>query len=253
MEKTEPFISIILPAFNEGKNLPPLVDELVETLNRYELDGEIILVNDGSEDNTFSTCEKFASRYDNVIAIHHKSNQGKTMAQATGFRQARGKYVFLLESDRQYDPRDIPRFIPSLELDYDIVNGWRRHRSDTLHRILLSKAYNLLHRFFFGTNIYDHNSGFKAFRREVALKLYKTTLIESLGFKKSYHRVALSLAKNMGFTIDEVPVRHYLRRSGKSYIKSYKTPFETLVAILRLRYLLSFKRAKLTSLSLDSD
>lgn len=252
MEKTEPFISIILPAFNEGKNLPPLVDELVETLNRYELDGEIILVNDGSEDNTFDICEEFASRYDNVIAIHHKTNQGKTMAQAAGFLQARGKYVFLLESDRQYDPRDIPRFIPSLQLDYDIVNGWRRHRSDSLHRILLSKAYNLLHRVVFGVSIYDHNSGFKAFRREVAIKLYDRVLIEELGFGKSYHRIGLSLAKNMGFTIDEVPIRHYKRASGESYINPFKTPLKTLVALLKLRYLLSFKREKLTILFRDS-
>lgn len=253
MGEKEVSISVVVPAFNEAENLPTVVSDLLSAFNRYAINGEIILVNDGSKDNTGNICNGLASRYGNVITIHHEVNEGKTMAQTTGFSHATGEYVFLFESDRQYDSRDIPRFISSLYLDYDIVNGWRRHRSDKLHRILLSKAYNVLHRFLFGTNIYDHNSGFKAFRTEVALKLYNPTLIESLGFKKSYHRVALSLAKNMGFTIDEVPVRHYPRRSGKSYIKSFKTPFETLMAILRLRYLLSFKRAKLTSLFLGSE
>lgn len=237
---------MIVPAYNEADNLKRLVPKILEVFNRYSINGEIILVNDGSTDNTKEICESFAKNWEDIIkVVNHERNLGKTMAFSSGIYASCGDYCFLFEADLQYDPRDIVKFLPLLDIGYDIVSGWRRHRADPPHRILLSKAQNLLQRLFFGTNLSDHNSGFIGYRRSVALILFNPEFIEEIGLGRSYHRMVLSIARRLGFTIDEVSVRHYPRASGKSYISGWKTTLETAKAFVKLYFLFTFKWKKL--------
>lgn len=242
-------ISIVVPAYNEAQNLAILIPIIVKTFKDFSIDGEIIIVDDGSEDETEQVCKEISERYRsngvNIQILRHEKNLGKTRALSTGFQNCNGKYVFLFEADLQYDPRDIMRFIPLLDIGYHIVCGWRRHRADPPHRIMLSKVQNIVQRLIFGTNLNDHNVGFIGYRRWVALTLFDPTFIEELGVGRAYHRIVLALGRCLGFTIDEVPVRHYARKYGKSTIKGIRASIETLKAFIKLYTLLTFKRKKL--------
>lgn len=253
---TKKKVSIVIPSYNESENLKEMIPKLARILEDLSIKGEIIVVNDGSEDETDQVCDEILSRwhrwgYDDsnlsFKVLRHEVNLGKTQALSTGFYNAKGDYLFLLEADMQYNPRDIIRFIPLLDIGYDIVCGWRRHRADPPHRILLSKIQNIIQRIIFGTNINDHNVGFIGYRREVARILFNPNFIKELGLGRAHHRTVLALARYLGFTIDEVPVRHYSRRWGKSKVEGYKAIIETVKAFIKLYITLTFKREKIFS------
>ena len=235
-------LSIISPAYNESKNLPALVNKLLEATRKFNINAEIIIVNDGSTDDTAEAAKRLAEKFEEVRVIHHERNLGKTRATYSGIQIAQGEYVMLFESDLQYESYDIPKFIPLMRLNYDVINGYRKFRMDPLHRTLLSKFYNMTLRFLFGIQVYDANSGLKAFKREIALRLFNPTFIDQIGINiRDYHRVCLVIANWLGHTIDEVTVRHYRRKQGKSYI-TLKTPFSTLRTILKLKFYFWFRK-----------
>jgi len=241
-------VSIISPAYNEVENLPYLVESITKVLASSGVQAEIIIVDDGSTDGTDKVCESIAVQYPNVKVFHHNQNLGKTLAMSTGVQNAQGKYVFLFESDGQYDPRDIPQILESLKLGQDIVNGWRKIRCDPKYRIILSGIYNRLLRLFFKTGLQDHNSGLKAFNKEVFFRIFSPKLIRTLGINpRAYHRIALVVAKKLNYTITELPVQHYPRHTGRSYIHPLKTPWETFKVILKLLYVLRFRKSTFTS------
>jgi glycosyltransferase involved in cell wall biosynthesis len=240
-------LSIISPAYNEAESLPHLVEDITKMLVGSGILGEIIIVDDGSTDGTDEVCELIASQYLNVRVFHHNQNLGKTLAMSTGIQNAQGKYVCLFESDGQYDPQDIPQILEPLKLGQDIVNGWRKIRCDPRYRIILSGAYNRLLRLFFKTGIRDHNSGLKAFSREAALRIFSPKLIKALGINpRAYHRLALVIAKELKYAVTEMPVKHYPRHAGRSYIHPLKTPWETFKAILKLLYVSRFRKSLFT-------
>lgn len=241
-------ISIISPAYNESENLPNLVKNITKVLASSGVQAEIIIVDDGSTDGTDKVCELIASQHLNVKVFHHKQNLGKTLAMSTGIQNAQGKYVFLFESDGQYDPQDIPQILELLKLGQDVVNGWRMIRCDPRYRIILSGTYNWLLRLFFKTGLRDHNSGLKAFNKEVALRIFSPKFIKTLGINpRAYHRIALVVAKKFNYVITEMPVKHYPRHTGRSYIHPLKTPWETFKAILKLLYVLRFRKSIFTT------
>ncbi len=237
LRKAREKISIVIPAYNEAMNLKELIPSLADVLRDLSIIGEIIVVNDGSKDETDDVCEEIINKwhawgYDDCgikfRVLRHEKNLGKTQALSTGFYSAEGDYLFLFEADMQYNPRDLIRFLPLLNIGYDIVCGWRRHRADPPHKIILSKVQNIIQRIVFGTNINDHNVGFIGYRREVARILFHPNFIKELGLGRAHHRTVLALARYLGFTIDEVPVRHYSRKWGKSKVEGCKTIIETI-------------------------
>ncbi|HID72024.1 MAG TPA: glycosyltransferase, partial [Thermoplasmata archaeon] len=132
--------------------------------------------------------------------------------------------IFIMDGDQQYEPDEIPKFIEKIKEGWDVVSGFRAHRADKKYRNLISSIYNwLLIKRKFKLDVKDQNSGFKAFKKEV---------VKNLGFEPAgylgLHRFILPLAKIKGYSITEIPISHYPRTSGKSYIKSYTVPFITL-------------------------
>ena len=181
-------------------------------------------MDDGSTDRSAALCDALAEDHTNVRAVHHEVNLGRSYAIRTGFQQAKGDIVIIMDADRQYEPKQIPLFLSKIDEGFDAVTGWRRERTDTFIRRFISKTYNrFIVRSKFGLQIKDQNSGFKAFRREKAV---------SMGFDpegyKGLHRFILPLAALKGMKIAEVPIVHYDRPSGKSYIKFYTVPFITM-------------------------
>lgn len=209
---------------NEEGNVGPLTGDILAVYADRNIDGEVLLIDDGSTDRSGEICDQLAKDHPNVRAVHHEKNLGRSYAIRTGFQQAKGDVVIIMDADRQYEPKQIPLFLSKMDEGFDVVTGWRRERTDTFIRRFISKTYNrFIIRNKFKLQIKDQNSGFKAFRREKAV---------AMGFDpegyQGLHRFILPLAALKGMKIAEVPIVHYDRPSGKSYIKFYTVPFITL-------------------------
>jgi len=215
------FISVIVLIYNEEGNIEPQTEALLSSFGKHKLDGEILLMDDGSEDETPGVCDRLDEKYPLVRALHHRPNKGRSFGIQTGFAEAKGDIVFIIDGDQQYEPDEIPKFIEKIEEGWDVVSGLRTDRADKSHRSFISRTYNwLLIKRKFKLDVRDQNSGFKAFKKDV---------VKNFGFEPEgylgLHRYILPLAKIKGYTITEIPIKHYPRTSGKSYIKSYTVPF----------------------------
>ncbi len=209
---------------NEEGNIEALTEDILAVYVDRKIDGEVLLIDDGSTDSSGEICDRLTKVHSNVRAVHHEKNLGRSYAIRTGFQQALGDIVIIMDADRQYEPKQIPLFLSKMDEGFDVVTGWRRERTDTFIRRFISRTYNrFIIRRKFKLQIKDQNSGFKAFRREKAV---------AMGFDpegyQGLHRFILPLAALKGLKIAEVPIVHYDRPSGKSYIKFYTVPFITL-------------------------
>jgi len=214
----------VLLICNEEENIVPLTEEILDVYEENHIDGEILLVDDGSTDRSYETCDDLALKYPRARAIHHSRNIGRSHAIKTGFENAGGEVVIIMDGDRQYEPKEIPRFLEKIDEGYDVVTGYRYQREDVFYRKWESWIYNrFVIRRGFGLDIRDQNSGFKAFKREGALKMD----FNPEGYL-GLHRFILPLAAVKGLSIAEIPIVHYARKEGRSYIKSYTVPFITL-------------------------
>jgi glycosyltransferase involved in cell wall biosynthesis len=208
------------------------------------INGEVLLGDDGSTDGSSDICDRLAEEYDDVRVFHHRAdpenghpidNWNRAWTILHGFQRSEGDIVIIMDGDRQYEPNEIPRFLKKMEEGWDVVSGWRHRRADTGWRRLQSRTYN---RIFisgiFGLDIRDQNSGFKAFRREMALR----TPFDPKGYK-GIHRFILPIFHITGATMTEIPVEHYDRPAGSSYIKTTTVPF-IFLSDLFLRFLPRF-------------
>ncbi len=200
-------LSIVIPVYNEEKNVLLLYRELKDVLEGMGKKYEIIFVDDGSIDSTSKAVTKISGKDSRVKAVSFRRNRGKSAALMEGFRKSKGNIIFTLDGDLQDNPREIPKFLDKIKKGYDIVNGWKFRRHDPLTKTLPSRFFNFLTRLLTGVRVHDSNCGFKAYRREAA---------ESLRIYGELHRYIPSLANWMGFRVGEVKVRHRPRKHGKS-------------------------------------
>jgi dolichol-phosphate mannosyltransferase len=203
-------ISVLIPAYMERNNLPMLLEQLEETLRGRDF--EVIIVNDGNLDGSVQVVKDLEKKYGEVKGLFSDERRGKTRAIKDGFQGSRGDVIVLMDADLQYSPEDIPRLIEALK-HADVINGLRVDRKDEITRVLESRIYNLLVRFFFGVNFHDCNSGLKVFKREVL-----DDIIDQM--RDGWHRYLLILALKKGHSVTEVPVRHYARTVGRSKFSS---------------------------------
>ena len=222
-------VSTVLMIFNEEGNVEPLVRDILAVYDEAHLDGEVLMVDDGSVDGSGEVCDRLAAEDPRAVAIHHGTNRGRSWAIRTGFDAARGDVVVIMDSDRQYEPREIPGLLAKVKEGWDVVSGRRDRREDRLDRKLISRVYNLvIVRGLLRTPVRDQNSGLKAFTLEAARGLE----FDPTGFR-GLHRYILPIAHLRGNRIIEVPCAHYPRTSGRSYIKSTTVPFITLGDLMR--------------------
>ena len=201
-------ISVIFPAFNEEMNLEAVVRSALKVLPSVSRAFEIIIVNDGSSDGTPKVAEELVRRCRNVRVVHHPENLGYGAALKSGIEQARHEFIFFCDSDRQFTLNDLHRLL-AWAGHYDIVAGYRQHRQDPFHRRLNARGWNLLVRAVFGLKLRDIDCAFKIFRREV----FERLPIETVGAMVNTEILVRALAH--GFTLKEVPVRHFPRRFGQ--------------------------------------
>ena len=222
-------VSTVLMIYNEEGSVAPLVRDILRVYDSSGLDGEVLMVDDGSLDGSGAVCDALAREDPRAVAIHHGRNRGRSWAILTGFQSARGEVVAIMDSDRQYEPGEIPALVAKVREGHDVVSGRRDRRQDRLDRKLISRVYNVvIVRGLLRTPVRDQNSGLKAFRAEAARGLG----FDPTGFR-GLHRFILPLAHLRGYDIVEVPCAHYPRTSGRSYIRSTTVPFITLRDLLR--------------------
>lgn len=199
---------MLLPSYNEAENLEPVVDELVAVLTKEHLTYDVVIVDDGSTDDTREVVAKLAARHKNVRGIRLRRNVGKSNALAAAFTDLRGDIVVLMDADGQDDPAGIPTLVDALDGGLDLVTGSRRsQRQDRPVKRTTSKIYNAVTSWVSGVEGRDFNSGFKAMRRPVA---------ESLELYGELHRYIPVLANWYGFRVGEVDVHHRPRLHGDS-------------------------------------
>ncbi len=202
-------ISIVVPAYNEEESLGELVAWIDRVAKAEKLSYEIIIVDDGSSDNTWKEITRLSQENQGVRGIKFRRNYGKSAALNVGFEAAQGEVVFTMDADLQDSPDEIPemrRMI--LEDGYDLVSGWKKVRHDPLDKRLPSKLFNRVTRRISGIKLHDFNCGLKAYKKDVV----KT--IEVYG---EMHRYIPLIAKEAGFKrIGEKVVTHYKRKFGVS-------------------------------------
>jgi len=200
-------LSVIVPVFNERESLPELHRQIVQACAAVEGGWELIFVDDGSTDGSWSTIAELRRRDNRVRGISFRRNFGKAAALGAGFQAARGAVLMMLDADLQDDPAEIPRFLQQLTAGSDVVNGWKERRLDPWHKTQPSRVFNGLVGWLTGVWLHDHNCGFKCLKAEVAREL---TLYGEL------HRFIPVLAQARGFRVTELAVHHRPRQHGVS-------------------------------------
>ena len=201
-------ISVVIPLFNEEESLPELSSWIVKVMNENNFSYEVIFVDDGSKDNSWSVIEKLSLANTHIKGIRFRRNYGKSAALNEGFIACQGNVVITMDADLQDSPDEIPALFDLITKDkYDLISGWKKKRYDPLSKTIPTKLFNYATRKMSGiNNLHDFNCGLKAYRRDV---------VKSIEVYGEMHRYIPVLAKWAGFSrIEEKVVEHRARKYG---------------------------------------
>lgn len=203
-------ISIVIPLLNEQESLNELYDWIAQVMQSNHFLYEVIFIDDGSTDDSWSHLQQLAAGHTHVRAIRFFKNFGKSQALHAGFKEAQGDVVVTMDADLQDNPEEIPELYRLIvEEGYDVVSGWKKKRYDSvITKNMPSKLFNWAARKTSGLKLHDFNCGLKAFRNEV---------VKNIEVSGDMHRYIPVLAKNAGFSnIGEKVVQHKARKYGKT-------------------------------------
>lgn len=220
-------LSLVLPAHNEEKNLPPVVHRALTVLPDLVESFEIVIVNDGSKDGTGPLIDRLAAEHPEVIAVHHEVNRGYGSALTSGFNAATGDYLMFMDADQQFDSADLSYLAPFVG-QYDIVAGYRIKRQDPAYRILYARIFKYAVRILFGVRLRDIDCAFKVFRAD----LLRSIDLVSPG--ALINTEIMAKATRAGATAVEIGVNHYPRPTGESSGGSPRVVFRAMLETLRL-------------------
>jgi len=225
-------LSLVIPIYNEEENLPLLFDALYKTMNTLDQSWEVILVDDGSQDNSLSVLKEYAQKDDDhVRVISFRRNFGQTAAIAAGLDYVQGEIIILLDADMQNDPADIPMLLAKLDEGYDLVSGWRKSRKDNaLTRNFPSMIANWLISRVTGVHLHDYGCTLKAYRRDV---------LEGFRLYGEMHRFIPVFASSVGAKITEMPVNHHPRKFGKAKYGLERTA-KVILDLFTVKFLISY-------------
>jgi glycosyltransferase involved in cell wall biosynthesis len=225
-------LSLVIPVYNEEKNLPHLFEAIYTVLPPMNKSWEVILVNDGSRDGSLDVLRAYAAKYpEHVRVVAFRRNFGQTAAIAAGIDYASGETIVLLDADLQNDPADIPMLLAKLDEGYDLVSGWRKDRKDNaLVRNFPSHIANWIISQVTGVHLHDYGCTLKAYRRDAlaGFRLYG-----------EMHRFIPVFAHSVGARIAEVVVRHHPRKFGKANYGLERT-VKVVLDLFTVKFLLSY-------------
>ena len=232
MQKVE--LSVIVPFYNEEKNLPVLHKNLLKVLKSLKVSSEIIYINDGSTDLSIETLKAEIREINSggvgVVLVEFTKNFGQTAAVVAGIDHANGKYISFLDADLQNDPEDINKFLDEINKDYDAVFGWRKDRLDATFRSFLSKLANLSINLVFSYPYHDVGC---------SARIVKKEFLKDLQLYGELHRIMPVLIYLKGARISEIVVRHHERKQGKSKY-GFDRIIKTVIDIITVKFLNSY-------------
>ncbi len=227
-----PKISVVIPLHNEQETLIELYGRTRRTMEAVGELWELVLVDDGSTDETPSILASLHAADPRVVVLHLRRNYGQTGALMAGFDHARGEVIVALDGDLQHDPEEIPSFLNKLNEGYDLVSGWRTSRSDAfLTRTLPSRIANWLMAKISGVALHDFGTTFKAYRREILADLH---------LYGELHRFVPALSAWNGARMAEIPIKDLGRNRGKSHYglsRTFRVMFDLVTVGFLLRYM----------------
>lgn len=221
-------LTIFFPAYNDSGTIASLVIAAHRTAQTLTPDFEILIINDGSADDTAAIADELARTYPEVRAVHHVKNRGYGGALRSGFAEASKDLIFYTDGDGQYDPAEMAVLWPSLTDDVDLVNGYKISRSDPWHRIIIGRVYHHTVKRLFGLHVRDVDCDFRLMRRSI---------FETIELKHNSGVICLEMMKKVtdaGFRIAEVPVHHYHRAFGRSQFFNFRRLARTAAGVAKL-------------------
>lgn len=229
-------LTIVVPVLNEELNIVPLYMKLIAVLKNITSNYEIIYVDDGSKDGTFTQLKELHKKEKNLKVISFRRNFGKAAALSAAFNMAEGKIVITMDGDLQDEPAEIPRFLEAMEKGYDMVTGWKttKHKEGGFRR-MPSLLFNKLASRLSGLKIHDFNCPFKAYKNEV---------VKELNLYGEMHRYIPALVHWNGYKIGEIKVLNYPRKFGKTKYSSSRI-LKGFLDLITVKYLMSYKNRPL--------
>jgi len=224
-------ISIVVPVFNEQDNVEAVYSAISSALQAMGCSYEIVMVDDGSSDKSYSVLARLASCDTALKVIRFRRNFGQTAAMSAGFDYAKGEIIIPMDGDLQNDPADIPRLVAKIHEGYDVVSGWRRDRKDTfISRKIPSMIANSLISRQTGVHLHDYGCTLKAYRREV---------LDGINLYGGMHRFVPALASQFGARVTEIPVNHFPRLHGVSKYGISRT-LRVILDLLTVKFLMTY-------------
>ena len=222
-------ISAVFPAYNDAPTIAGLIDKTYWLLRDTGRDFEIVVVDDGSRDQTAHVLQECRGRYGSLLrVVQHEVNRGYGAALRSGFDAATKELVFYTDGDGQYDPAELPLLLEKLTPEIGLVNGYKIKRHDPLYRIVVGKAYNAFVRVAFQLQVRDVDCDFRLIRR---------TLLKEAHLESDSGVICVEIINSLqrlGCRMTEAPVHHYPRAAGRSQFFRFRAVTETLVQLVRL-------------------
>ena len=237
-----PGLSVFFPAYNDAGTIASLVITSVKVAATLTDDYEVIVVNDGSQDDTAQILDELARIYPaHVRIVHHQKNRGYGGALRSGFAAATKDFVFYTDGDGQYDPAEMTLLWSAMTDGVDWVNGWKISRSDPMHRIVIGRLYHHYVKMLFNLKVRDVDCDFRLMRRRIfdVVRLEKDSGVICLEMMTKF--------KDAGFRVAEQPVHHYHRVHGQSQFFNFPRVLRTLIDVHKLWWLLVVRREHLKS------
>jgi dolichol-phosphate mannosyltransferase len=222
-----PYLSLVIPAYNEQENIPTLLERVEGALRRVGRPFEVIIIDDGSTDQTPQLLAEGMRKHPWLRVLRMQENRGQSAAFDAGFKSARGEVIATIDADLQNDPEEIPRLLPMLD-GYDMVTGWRKERADTGFRRLQTKIANRIRNWLSDETIQDSAS---------SLKLYKRHCVQDLRLFNGMHRFFPTLVKMQGYSVVETPVKHSPRFAGTAKYGFRNRAWRAFVDLLAVRWM----------------
>lgn len=224
-------LSIFLPTYNEGENLSKVIENVVSSASKYTDNWELLIVNDGSKDNTREIAEKLSDEDKRIRVINHAVNKGYGASLQSGFYNAKYQWISFIDSDGQFDFGEIKNFInKQKETHADAVIGYYKKRRVSFFKIITSKIWEAVVFLFFGLKVKDIDCGFKLISKKIIENIPKLES-ERGAFVSSE---LLIKAKKKGFKIVEISVTHYPRVKGTGTGRNIKVIVKSFIDLFRL-------------------
>ena len=222
-------LTVFFPAYNDAPSLPGLIERTFEVLREHAADYEVVVVNDGSRDDTAKVLEALRVKHQpSLRVVTHEVNRGYGGALRSGFAAATRDFIFYTDGDGQYDVSELPKLMTLVEDEVGLVNGFKMERNDPWHRIWIGKTYNRFARFLFGVKLSDIDCDFRLIRRKV---------MDDIELVSTSGTICVELVRKIEmspYAVREIGVHHYPRLHGRSQFFRVQSLFSTLYQLLRL-------------------